>query len=77
MRIFLRIKQRLLLLDGTCEDDSQAGIIQRPRISSFIFRFLHCLGKQFVNILRDEFQMALALTGRPNIRSIDRSILWT
>jgi hypothetical protein len=30
-----------------------------------------------VNILREEFQMALALTGRPDIQSIDRSVLWT
>jgi 4-hydroxymandelate oxidase len=29
-----------------------------------------------VNILREEFQMAMALTGRPNIRSIDRAVLW-
>jgi isopentenyl diphosphate isomerase/L-lactate dehydrogenase-like FMN-dependent dehydrogenase len=29
-----------------------------------------------VNILRDEFQMAMALTGRPNISSIDRTVLW-
>ena len=29
-----------------------------------------------VNILREEFQMAMALTGRPDIRSIDRSVLW-
>jgi 4-hydroxymandelate oxidase len=29
------------------------------------------------NILREEFQMAMALTGRPDIRSIDRSVLWT
>ena len=30
-----------------------------------------------VNILREEFQMAMALTGRPGIRNIDRSVLWT
>ena len=29
-----------------------------------------------VNILREEFQMAMTLTGRPDIRSIDRSVLW-
>jgi 4-hydroxymandelate oxidase len=29
-----------------------------------------------VNILREEFQMAMALMGRPNISSIDRSVLW-
>jgi 4-hydroxymandelate oxidase len=30
-----------------------------------------------VNILRKEFEMAMALTGRPTIKSIDRSVLWT
>ena len=30
-----------------------------------------------VSILREEFQMAMALTGRPDIGSIDRSVLWT
>jgi 4-hydroxymandelate oxidase len=30
-----------------------------------------------VNILRHEFEMAMALTGRPTIKSIDRSVLWT
>jgi 4-hydroxymandelate oxidase len=32
---------------------------------------------QVVNILRQEFQMAMALTGRPSIHSIDRSVVWT
>ena len=30
-----------------------------------------------VNILRREFEMAMALTGRTNIASIDRSVIWT
>jgi 4-hydroxymandelate oxidase len=30
-----------------------------------------------VDILRREFEMAMALTGRPTIASIDRSVLWT
>jgi 4-hydroxymandelate oxidase len=30
-----------------------------------------------VHILRREFEMAMALTGRPTIKSIDRSVLWT
>jgi len=30
-----------------------------------------------VNILRREFEMAMALTGRTNVASIDRSVLWT
>jgi 4-hydroxymandelate oxidase len=30
-----------------------------------------------VNILRHEFEMAMALMGRPTIKSIDRSVLWT
>jgi len=29
-----------------------------------------------VHILRREFEMAMALTGRPTIGSIDRSVLW-
>lgn len=29
-----------------------------------------------VNILRSEFEAAMALTGRPTIKSIDRSVLW-
>jgi hypothetical protein len=32
---------------------------------------------QVINILRDEFQMAMALTGRANIASIDCTVLWT
>jgi len=27
-------------------------------------------------ILQEEFQMAMALSGRPRIRDIDRSVLW-
>ena len=30
-----------------------------------------------VNILRGEFEAAMALTGRPSIKSIDRSVLWS
>lgn len=30
-----------------------------------------------VNILRSEFEAAMALTGRPTIKSIDRSVLWS
>jgi 4-hydroxymandelate oxidase len=33
--------------------------------------------KQVINILQREFQMAMALTGRTNIASIDRSVIWT
>ncbi len=29
-----------------------------------------------VNILRSEFEVAMALTGRPTIKSLDRSVLW-
>jgi 4-hydroxymandelate oxidase len=29
-----------------------------------------------VNILKSEFEMAMALTGRPTLQSIDRSVLW-
>jgi 4-hydroxymandelate oxidase len=30
-----------------------------------------------INILQREFQMAMALTGRTNVGSIDRSVIWT
>jgi 4-hydroxymandelate oxidase len=30
-----------------------------------------------LEILHSEFQMAMALIGRPNIKSIDRSVLWS
>jgi len=30
-----------------------------------------------VHILQREFEMAMPLTGRPTIKSIDRSVLWT
>ncbi len=30
-----------------------------------------------VNILRREFEMAMALTGRTSIASIDRSVIWS
>ena len=29
-----------------------------------------------IDILRAEFEIAMALTGRPSIASIDRSVLW-
>jgi 4-hydroxymandelate oxidase len=45
--------------------------------------YLHGLGvagaegvRRVVKILQTEFQMALALTGRASLRSIDRSVLW-
>jgi isopentenyl diphosphate isomerase/L-lactate dehydrogenase-like FMN-dependent dehydrogenase len=30
-----------------------------------------------MRILQREFQMAMALTGRTNVASIDRSLIWT
>jgi len=30
-----------------------------------------------VQILRGELELAMALTGRPSIESIDRSVLWS
>jgi isopentenyl diphosphate isomerase/L-lactate dehydrogenase-like FMN-dependent dehydrogenase len=30
-----------------------------------------------ISILQREFQMAMMLTGRTNIESIDRSVIWT
>ena len=29
-----------------------------------------------VNLLRQEFEMAMALTGRTRLKEIDRSVLW-
>ncbi|MFN0124299.1 MAG: alpha-hydroxy-acid oxidizing protein, partial [Blastocatellia bacterium] len=29
-----------------------------------------------VNVLRQEFAMAMALTGRPTLAAIDRTVLW-
>ena len=31
---------------------------------------------QVINILQREFQMAMALTGRTSISSIDRAVIW-
>jgi 4-hydroxymandelate oxidase len=31
---------------------------------------------QVINILQREFQMAMALTGRTSIASIDRAVIW-
>jgi len=33
--------------------------------------------EQVVNILRSEFEMAMALTGRDSLKEIDRSVVWT
>jgi 4-hydroxymandelate oxidase len=33
--------------------------------------------QQVVNILRTEFEMAMALTGRDSLKEIDRTVLWT
>lgn len=45
--------------------------------------FLYALGvagadgvERVVTILRQEFEMAMALTGRPSLAAIDRSVLW-
>jgi 4-hydroxymandelate oxidase len=32
--------------------------------------------RRVINILQTEFRIAMALTGRPSLRSIDRSALW-
>jgi len=32
--------------------------------------------RRVVNILQTEFRIAMALAGRPSLRSIDRSALW-
>ena len=54
---------------------AKAVLIGRPYLYGLAVNGAEGVGK-VVNILREEFQMAMALTGRPNIRSIDRSVLW-
>ncbi len=53
-----------------------AVLIGRPYVYGLAVNGAEGVAK-VVNILRDEFQMAMALTGRPTIRSIDRTVLWT
>ena len=55
---------------------AQAVLIGRPYLYGLAVNGAEGVAK-VVNILREEFQMAMALTGRPDIRSIDRSVLWT
>jgi 4-hydroxymandelate oxidase len=55
---------------------AQAVLIGRPYLYGLAVNGAEGVAK-IVNILREEFQMAMALTGRPDIRSIDRSVLWT
>ena len=55
---------------------AQAVLIGRPYLYGLAVNGAEGVAK-VVNILRDEFQMAMVLTGRPDIRSIDRSVLWT
>jgi len=54
---------------------ASAVLIGRP--------FLYGLGEagadgvhRVLTILREEFEMAMALTGRPSLRGIDRSVAW-
>ena len=55
---------------------AKAVLIGRPYLYGLAINGAEGVAR-VVNILREEFQMAMALTGRPNIRSIDRSVLWT
>jgi 4-hydroxymandelate oxidase len=54
---------------------AQAVLIGRPYVYGLATNGAEGVA-QVVNILRDEFQMAMALTGRPSISSIDNSVLW-
>jgi 4-hydroxymandelate oxidase len=55
---------------------AKAVVIGRPYLYGLAADGAEGVAK-VANILREEFQMAMALTGRPDIRSIDRSVLWT
>jgi 4-hydroxymandelate oxidase len=54
---------------------AKAVLIGRPYVYGLAVNGAEGVTK-VVNILRAELQMAMAFTGRPSIRSIDRSVLW-
>jgi 4-hydroxymandelate oxidase len=54
---------------------AKAVLIGRPYIYGLAANGAEGVAR-VVNILWEEFQMAMALTGRPDIASIDRSVLW-
>jgi 4-hydroxymandelate oxidase len=54
---------------------AQAVLIGRPYLYGLAANGAEGVS-QVINILRDELQMAMALTGRPTISSIDQSVLW-
>jgi 4-hydroxymandelate oxidase len=55
---------------------AQAVLIGRPYLYGLAVNGADAVAK-VGNIVRAEFQLAMALTGRPDIRSVDRSVLWT
>ena len=55
---------------------AKAVLIGRPYVYGLALNGAEGVSR-VVNILRDELQMAMALTGRANLASIDRSVLWT
>ena len=55
---------------------AKAVLIGRPYVYGLAVSGAEGVAK-VVNILREEFQMAMTLTGRRDIRSIDRTVLWT
>jgi len=55
---------------------AKAVLIGRPYVYGLAVNGADGVAK-VVNILQEELQMAMALTGRPNIPSIDRSVLWS
>jgi 4-hydroxymandelate oxidase len=55
---------------------ANAVLIGRPYVYGLAVNGAEGVAK-VVDILRNELQMAMALTGRRDIQSIDRSVLWT
>jgi 4-hydroxymandelate oxidase len=54
---------------------AQAVLIGRPYLYGLAANGAKGVA-QVINILREELEMAMALTGRPTISSIDLSVLW-
>ena len=54
---------------------ARAVLIGRPYLYGLAARGAEGVTR-VVNVLKSEFEMAMALTGRPTLSSIDRSVLW-
>jgi 4-hydroxymandelate oxidase len=54
---------------------ARAVLIGRPVLYGLAAGGEHGVAR-VLNLLRSEFEMAMALTGRPTLKSIDRTVLW-